>query len=101
MHYYAVAFRQARQERDFGETSAPQQPQAGPSKKDGFGALSFDNRLYNLADDALNLKKPAPKELNDLKLETADLRKYYQMHERKDVDAIVDLAKAQECWLSR
>ena len=100
MHYYAVAFRQARQERDFGETSAPQQPQAGPSKKDGFGALSFDNRLYNLADDALNLKKPAPKELNDLKLETADLRKYYQMHERKDVDAIVRLIMSMENCIS-
>jgi len=71
-------------------------------RKDEFNAPnSYSNRLYNLSDDLLRLKNPNQKELNQMKVEVVELRKHYQMHERKDVDAIVRLLLSIEDNISR
>ena len=99
-----MALRTVRQNGDFEGTPAPQQPQAqpkAPPQKGEFNApLSCNNRLYNLSDDILHLKKPTQKELNDLKSEAVELRKHYQAHERKDVDSIVRLLLSVENSIS-
>ncbi|MFA5929614.1 MAG: hypothetical protein WC861_01920 [Candidatus Micrarchaeia archaeon] len=46
------------------------------------------------------MKKPTQKELNDLKGEAVELRKHYQVHERKDVDSIVRLLLSIESNIS-
>jgi len=94
-----MAFRSARQEGSIDGASA--QP-AASAPKAGFATtpVSFNDRLYNLSDNILRQKKPTPKELNGLKIETAELRKYYQAHERKDVDIVVRLLLSIENGIS-
>ena len=83
-----------------GDRRNPQAPTLSNQKREFNAPLSCENRLYNLSDDLLRLKKPTQKELSDLKLEAVELRNNYQTNERKDVDIIVRLLLSIENCIS-